>query len=155
MKNQMSVQQQAILNMDFTNIENHCFSGMEELDYGPGFGYDRVYESPAMKVLGLRLQANIDGITRISYGTWMIIFICYIYDGHGSIQHRFELYSRVYSESYIDAWTPDNSDDFRDRDAYDMLFSQLDEEKLYEECMEYVENRGLEEQEYLSDKYNL
>lgn len=155
MKKKISKSDQAIIDMDFSKMENHFFAKPVEYDYLSGPGYLRHYSSPAMDALGLRLVVDILGIHRVSYGIWSIAFNCYIYDGWGSLQERFSLNSRVHSDSYIDAWGTDCPDDLRPRDAYDMLFSQLDEDRLHEKCMGYVERLGESEQERIVDIFNL
>jgi len=155
MENQMSQREQAIWNTDFENMENHYFSRTMQIDYyTAGFGYSKVYQSPAMVALGWYLWVNIDSIVQVSYKTWHISYDCFIRDDYWSFKHKFKPHSLVHDESYINAWTS-HDPGHRSRDAYDILFSQLDEEKLYEECMEYIKSLGLEEQEYLAGKYNL
>lgn len=155
MKTQISKQQQDIMNMDFSDAKNHYFAKAAYSNHISGFGYSRVYHTRALEKLKMALVVNIEGITRISYGTWRISYNCYIEDNFGSIQERFSLNSRVHSESYIDAWRADCPDAYRSRDAYDMLFSQLDEDRLHEKCMGYVERLGESEQERIAANYSL
>lgn len=154
----MSQREQAIWNTDFANRENHYFSRMEESDDLSGFGYVRVYQSPAMSELELQLEVAIVAITRVSDGTCNISFDCHVKDRYGAIRRRFHAYqlrSLIHDESYIDEWAPDYPEENRSLGAYDMLFSELDENELQEKCMEYIKDWGLEEQKYLATKYNL
>src|SRR5690554_1943570 len=143
MRNQMSVEQKAIMNMDFANADNHCLSEMAGPDYVSGFEHAKIYQSPAMAALGLHVSAIIVGVTQLYYWTWYIHYNCYIQDNYGSIQHRFRLHSRINNELYVDAWNSEN----RDQETYDLLFSQLNVGKLEEQCRKCIENQGLEEQE--------
>ena len=154
MNKQMTKREEEIVAMDFGFMDNHGFTSVIESDYISGFGYCKVYESKAMEALGLRLEVNIGGIFRKTYGTWSIEYYCYIVDNYGSIRERFSLYSQVHSEQYYEAWTTDDGG-YRDRDAYDMLFSQLDEDRLHEKCMGYVERLGESEQERIAANYSL
>lgn len=149
MENQMTQREQAIWNTDFENMENHYFSRMEE------FNYIRIYKSPAMAELNLCVSVNINTITQVSDRTWRISFDCRVENWYGVIQRRFQLRIHVHDESYINAWAPDDPKKDKGLGAYDLLFSQLDENELQEVCMEFIKDWGLEEQEYLASKYNL
>ena len=125
------IQQQTIRNVEFSYI--------------PGYEstYVKIYQSPVMAALNMRVVVNIPTMTQISDGIWRIYFNCYIEDNYWVFPPMFTLHSHVHDESYIDAWSSEDPDGYRNRAAYDMLYSQLNVDELEERYMEYIENQGL------------